>query len=145
MKKVIKNRVYDTATAVKVAEYSSPGDWGDFGHYEERLYRKKVGEYFLHGEGGPMTRYAVSTGLNSWSGGEKIIPLDYAAAQEWAEEHLDEDEYERIFGAVVEDDRKQQITLMLFSSTAEKLRRESSKTGEPISDIIDRLVAEGIK
>ena len=145
MKKIIKNKVYDTDTAIKIAEFSSPGGWSDFSHYEESLYRKKIGEYFLYGQGGPMTRYAVSAGLNSWSGGEKIIPLDYAAAQEWAQEHLSGEEYERIFGAVVEDDSKRSITLLLYTSTIEKLRRESSKTGEPISDIIDRLVTEGIK
>lgn len=92
-----------------------------------------------------MTRYAVSTGLNSWSCGEKIIPLDYSAAQEWAQEHLSAEEYERIFGEVEEDGSKVRTALDLLSSTMDRLRRESSKTGKSISGIIDTLVADVLK
>ena len=92
MKKIIKGRVYDTETATELASYSNGGTWRDFSHFEETLYRKKTGEFFLHGEGGPMTRYAEAQGQNSWSGGERIMPMTYAEAQEWAEKHLDGDE-----------------------------------------------------
>ena len=146
MKKIIKNKVYDTDTAILTATYSSSDDCGSLAHFEESLYRKKTGEFFLFGSGGAMTRYAVSTGLNSWKGGEKIIPLDYSAAQAWAQEHLDTEDYERIFGAVAEEDgSKVRTSLDLLSSTMDRLRRESSKTGKTISSILDSLVAENLK
>lgn len=54
----------------------------DFRYVEETLYRKRTGEFFLFGQGGPASKYAVSTGLNSWSGGSKIIPLSVAEAKQ---------------------------------------------------------------
>ena len=98
MKKIINGRSYDTETAREVASWGNAGGWNDFAHLEENLYQKKNGEFFLFGEGGPMTKYAVSTGQNTWSGGSKIIPLSYDSAREWAEEKLSANEYESISG-----------------------------------------------
>lgn len=145
MKKIINNKKYDTDTAREIASYSNGGGWQDFSHYAETLYRKKSGEFFLHGQGGPMTRYAVSCGQNEWTGGEKIIPLTYDAAREWAEEHMDADAYEEVFGEVTEDDTKRSITLSVTATTAERLRRESEKSGKPIGVIVDELVAAALK
>lgn len=102
MKKIINGKKYDTDTAKLMATYSNGGSWRDFSHFEEGLYRKKTGEFFLHGEGGPMTKYAVSTGLNWWSGGENIFPLTEHEAKAWSEKHLSVEEYEKIFGEVDE-------------------------------------------
>lgn len=101
MKKIINGKKYDTDTAkiLGSAGYSHPGD---FGHWKETLYHKRTGEYFLHGIGGAMSKYARRTGLNEWSGGEKIIPLTREEAQKWAEKHLNVEEYEEIFGACEE-------------------------------------------
>ena len=62
MKKIINGKKYDTDTAQELASWDNGGGWRDFHHCEETLYRKKTGEFFLFGEGGPMTKYAVSTG-----------------------------------------------------------------------------------
>jgi hypothetical protein len=137
MKKIINGKVYDTEKAKQVASYSNAGSWRDFQHYEETLYLKRTGEYFLFGEGGPMTRYARSEGQNSWTGGERIEPLTYAAAKEWAEEHLTASEYESIFGEVEEDDSKVLTTFNLTRATAEKLRRESQERGMSLSALVD--------
>ena len=101
MKKIINGRLYNTKTAMLMgtASYSYPGN---FEYWKEDLYRKKTGEFFLYGEGGPMTKYNRKTGQNEWSGGEEIIPLTVGEAQEWAERYLDADEYEEIFGEVEE-------------------------------------------
>lgn len=48
-----------------------------------------------------MTEYAESTG-DGYCYGEKIIPLTEDEAKEWAESHLDCDNYESIFGVVEE-------------------------------------------
>lgn len=71
MKKIINGKKYDTETANAVGAYANSGRWCDFTHYEETLYQKRTGEYFLHGEGGPMTKYAVAESQNCWTGGEK--------------------------------------------------------------------------
>ena len=49
-----------------------------------------------------MSKYSVSVDCNIVSGGSEIIPLTEAEARTWAEEHLDGDEYEEIFGEVEE-------------------------------------------
>lgn len=101
MKKIISGKVYDTDKAQEMATWSNGGSWRDFSHFEETLYRKKTGEYFLHGEGGPNTSYATRCG-NSWGYGERIIPYTEEKAKAWAEKHLDGDEYIDIFGEVEE-------------------------------------------
>ena len=73
MKKIINGKRYDTETA-NLCGNTSYSYRGDFHFWREELYQKRTGEFFLYGEGGPMTKYSVSTGQNTWSGGEKIIP-----------------------------------------------------------------------
>ena len=142
MKKIIKGKVYDTETAKELASWSNGGTWRDFNHVEETLYRKKTGEYFLCGEGGPNTRYAERVDTNSWSGGSRIMPMTYQEATEWAEEHLDGDEYEAIFGEVVEDDTKRMMTYNLTVTAVEKVRRMAEKAGCSASEIIEAMIAK---
>lgn len=137
MKKIISGKLYDTETAKEIGSaYHGEGP-RDFNYFEERLYRKRTGEYFLHGEGGPMTRYAVSTGQNSWSGGERIEPMSYSSAKEWAEKNMDADDYQAEFGPVSEgDNRTTVLSISLDSSTAEKIRREAKEKGMSVSALI---------
>ena len=90
MKKIINKKLYDTSTATCIAEYSGPARVSDFSFYRETLYRKRTGEYFIHGEGGARSRYAsYEYGLMSW--GEQILPLTYDTSRDWAEHHMDAD------------------------------------------------------
>lgn len=136
MKKVINGALYDTETAKPLGKdsYSSPRD---FHHWEETLYRTKSGKYFLHGEGGAMTKYAVCVAQNEWSGGEKIIPLDLDSAQKWAEEHLDGDDYLAAFG-----EPEERTTIMISAATKARLSDIKAKTGKPFGDIIAEAVAK---
>lgn len=102
MKKIINGKKYDTETAQMVGVWDNNLMYNNFSYCAELLYRKHTGEFFLHGKGGAMSKYAVSCGDNSWRGGEKIIPLSEDEACKWAEEHLDWNEYEEIFGEVSE-------------------------------------------
>lgn len=102
MKKIINGKKYDTETATKIGVWSNGLSFSDFKHCSESIYRKKTGEFFLHGEGGPMSAYSKSCGENSWSGGEQIVPLTEDEAKKWVENHLGADEYEEIFGKVEE-------------------------------------------
>lgn len=140
MKKIINGKRYDTETAKEVAcdSYLYPRD---FNYWSETLYRKNTGEYFLYGEGGPMSKYAESTGQNQWTGGERIIPLSLEAAKEWAEKHLDGAEYEEIFGAVEEDESKKVVTFSLPESVIELIKQGSQNRKMTLSD----YVAEAVK
>ena len=140
MKKVIAGKVYDTDTAQRLAYWENMADVRGFHQYSETLYRKKTGEYFLHGEGGPLTQYAQTVGTNSWRGGERIMPLTYAEAQKWAEEHLDGDEYEAIFGQVTEDDSRLQVCYSLSAATVETIKRRASELGISASAYIETLI-----
>lgn len=103
MKAIIEGKKYNTETAEALGEGGSrPGiSRGDFQWYEETLYRTKKGSFFLAGRGGAMTHYSRAIGGGS-SGGSGIQPLSVDGAREWAEHHLDTDEYEEIFGATEE-------------------------------------------
>ena len=122
MKKVINGKRYDTETAQLIGS-ASFGYRTDLYFWSEELYRKKTGEFFLYGEGGPTSIYSRRTGSNEWSGGEEIRPLSLREAQEWAEEHLDADEYEQVFGKIEEG--KTQIATWIsdtLKSAADELR-----------------------
>lgn len=102
MIRIINGKRYNTKTATYIGNacYSCGGD---FHHYDEDLYVTKKGAYFLKGIGGPMSRWSVSTGQNSWSGGSGIQVLDAQEALEWAERHLDEDDIAEFFADQIED------------------------------------------
>lgn len=139
MKKIINGKVYDTETATRAAEWSNNLGYSDFNWREEALYRKKTGEFFLHGAGGPHTNYAERVG-NMWGDGEKIMPMTYSEAQEWAEKHLDGDEYEEIFGIVVEDDSRVQVHLSLSAAAVETIKRRAAAAGISASAYIESLL-----
>lgn len=140
MKKIISGRMYDTEKARKLAAASSPEGPRDFRWWSEELYQKRTGEFFLFGEGGAASRYAVSCGQNSWKGGEKILPLSYDAAKAWAEEHLEAEEYEGIFGAVAEDAEDVMISLKLPAAVDAKLRRMAAEAGISLTAQIIKLI-----
>lgn len=140
MKKIIKGKKYNTETAEIMGEVDNGYAVNDFNRMTETLYRKKTGEFFLHGEGGPASRYSRSAGQNSWSGGEEIIPLTLSEAQEWGERHLDGDEYEAIFGEVSEDYSDKAVNLTITARSHEILRRLQTRTGKTMGGIVDKLI-----
>lgn len=139
MRKVINGKMYDTETATELGSHSF-SHRGDFHFYEETLYRKKTGEFFLYGEGGPLTQYARTVGLNEWSGGERIMPYSYKEAQKWAEDNLDADDYEEIFGKIDETEEKLTVTISLNAAKWEAAKREAAKKGISYSEYIESLL-----
>ena len=103
MKKIINGKKYDTETATEIGYGGSAGGISttDFRYYDETLYRKKNGEFFLAGEGHAMTKYATHNG-NTSGWGEAIIPLTDEEAKAWVEQECDAETYEEIFGDVEE-------------------------------------------
>lgn len=145
MKKIINGKRYDTETAKRIGYDCSNLLPRDFGYWEETLYVKRTGEFFLYGEGGPMTRYAESLGNNGWTGGEEIIPLTPEKARAWAEEHLGADEYEGIFGEIAEDESRKVVTYSLPVATIEKIKKLSVERGISFSDVVAAAVENLLK
>ena len=104
MKKIISGKRYDTSTACKIASYRYM-DPRYMEGYEETLYKKITGEFFMYGKGGAKSPYCIEIEGNTSAraSGEKIIPLSLKKAMEWAEKNLSAEEYESIFGEVSED------------------------------------------
>lgn len=141
MKKIINGKVYDTDTAHKLGSdsYSNPGD---FHYWCEALYQKRTGEFFLHGEGGAMSRYAVAVDQSSWSGGERIMPLNFKAAQEWAEKHLSAEAYEAAFGLPDEDAEDVVLYAKVPAQLMARLKAHAAEQGKPVTEIVCRLLEE---
>lgn len=141
MKKVISGRLYDTETAREVGEWDNGLGGRDFGLEVETLYRKRTGEYFLHGWGGAASRYAKQVGTNAWGSGAEIRPLTYEQAREWAERRLDADAYQEEFGPAPEGEGEAVHVHATVSETARRaLDAEAARTGESRSAIIERLL-----
>lgn len=140
MRKIINNKAYDTDKAAKIGLSDNGRAPNDLAYSSEMLYRKRTGEYFLHGEGGSLSRYAVRIGDNNWRGGEQITPMSYYAARQWAEEHLSAEAYEAEFGEVAEDDSQVTITLSMRADTVEALRRTAAKAGQSLSAYAERVL-----
>lgn len=143
MRKIINGKRYDTETAREVGAHANGMLASDLSYVCETLYVKRNGEYFLHGEGGAMSKYAQSYGNGSWGGGERIMPLSYEAAQEWSELNLDAVEYESEF-AVVEDEDTCQMTCYVKGTTLALIRRAAQREGATIGGVVDRL-AESLR
>lgn len=140
MKKVIAGKLYDTNTAKELG-LDNGGD--GFSHWCERLYQKRTGEFFLHGQGGPMTRYARSIDQNSWSGGEKIIPLSVKNAQKWVEDHLDADEYEKIFG--LPEDGVEVLHVELPAPLMAQIRINAAGLQQSLKDYVVSILSDAMK
>lgn len=139
MKKIIKNKVYNTDTAKLLAEYDS-GNRGDFHWYCEELYQKKTGGFFIYGEGNAASPYSQKVDTNTWSGSCAIVPMSYDEAREWAEKKLDADEYISIFGEPEEDDSRQSVNISLSAQKAAQLKQAAAKAGMTVSAYVESLI-----
>ncbi len=143
MKKYINGKIYDTETAASVGSWSNNLSHRDFGWCEETLYRKRTGEYFLFGEGGPASGYAERID-NMRGSGSRIQPMKFEEAREWAEEHLSAEEYEEIFGEIEDDDSEVLISAIIRTANRDRLRREAERSGRTIGQILDDLIAKSL-
>ena len=102
MKKIINNKMYNTETATHIESISYGRNRRDYSYYEESLYRKKTGEFFLYGSGGPASKYRKEVAPHSWESGEDIIPVTLEEVKRWCEMYISPDYYEEVFGPVEE-------------------------------------------
>jgi hypothetical protein len=102
MKQVIDGKMYNTDTAEEIGSWSNNLGYGDFRSCSETLYRTEKGNYFVHGKGGAMSKYAESCGDSIGSGSE-IIPMDRAEAFEWAQQHCGDEDVMEHFNDMIEE------------------------------------------
>lgn len=57
MHKKIGRKIYDTDQATEIGA-KHVGFYGDPAGYEEKLFKKGAGDYFLFGQGGPHSQYS---------------------------------------------------------------------------------------
>ena len=116
MKKVIRGRVYNTATASEIGSTSGTG---------ETLYRKRTGEYFL-------------------GAGDRIKPLAYDEAKTWAEKALDGDEWIAEFGNLEENGDRTTLNISITVGAADIVKRAAQKKGKSVSETIEVLIRENL-
>ena len=87
MKKVIEGKVYNTETATRIASYDNGLSHRDFGFCEEDLYKTAKNAFFVHGEGGAMSRWSKLVGSNGRAAGSGIEVMSKVDALAWCESH----------------------------------------------------------
>lgn len=143
MRKVINGRTYNTETSKCIGQWSNGHNTNDFNYCSEDLYKNTKGTYFLFGEGGPLSKYAVAYGNNT-GGGKELVPMTTEEAQEWAEERLDAEDYEAEF--VVQEDAssdlttRERVNFTIDSEIMVRLRKHSVDTGVPMARILDKAI-----
>ena len=144
MRKVIKGRTYNTETSKQIGSWDNGIYGGDFKSCQEDLYKNTKGAYFLAGQGGPLSKYAVTYGSET-SGSKELVPMTTGEAQEWAEERLDAEEYEDEFGVQEESSSdlttRERVTLTMDIGIVARLRKHSADTGIPMARTADKAIA----
>lgn len=141
MRKIIEGRKYDTDTSCEVYRWKS-GRVVDFYFIDEALYRKRNGEYFIHGYGHAETKYAKYNELaGGWEAGEAIVPLSYDDAARWMEQHADADAYEAEFGEISEGGGQVAVTVRVSEGAKAKLAREAARLGVSQGELVERMIA----
>lgn len=140
MKKIIGGRRYDTDTAKALASYEI-GMPSDLDYIRETLYRTKAGVYFLHGEGGPRSKYSEYNEIDQWACGSKILPIAEEDAREWAEGHMDADTYDMVFGVTSDD--MVPVTVVMPKQLLDKLDAVKGRASR--SDVILQALLTHLK
>lgn len=143
MRKIINGARYDTDTAKKLGHWESGEDCREFSYYEESLYRTKAGKYFIHGAGNAASPYARISD-DRRRGGEQIIAASEDAARKWAEEKLDADDYESIFGEIAEGEYTP-VSVLVPPDIMAKLDAEKAASSRNRTDIVLAALREYLK
>ena len=104
-KGIIDGKVYNTETASYIGPIGSGAGFSfpDFGYWTADLYRTPKGNFFMVGEGGARSPFAVAYGQNGWSASEGLRALTPQEALGYAEAHISEDVIFEFFGDHLEE------------------------------------------
>lgn len=134
----VKNgRLYDTDTAEELVYYRQ-GKYGD--SYVQILYQKKNGEFFLHTIGGPDSEYSYENYDGEIVGIDDIMPLSKGRAENWAEDKIDAEKFQEIFGPVSEDGGDFYVSFEISSELVEKMRKYLQCHDQPYDEVIQEAL-----
>lgn len=153
MKDRIGTLSYNTETAKKIGEYSSDLPTNDFGYYKETLYKKRTGEYFLAGYGGPKRNYfEIVNGKKVMQSSSTIKPLTFNQAKQWHQDFILDSDYEdkketekvyhREFEPNINDKKTVKASLTLTVGAKRKLERIAAKQHISQSQVVENLIEE---
>ena len=142
MKRIINGKRYDTDTAQFIKTYRSDLSISDFRYYDESLYLKKTGEFFLYATGNGSSKYAGQYG-DLRGPGEKIVPLTLDEARAWVEKIEDPDLYEELFD--VEEESNIAFSLLLPENLYKMLDDKAAEDGITKKDIVVKALEEYLK
>lgn len=141
MKKVINGKVYDTNTATQIAYWES-GSKTSPSWYEEMLFRKRNGELFIFGHGYAASPYAQRYPDGNLGAGSVIRPVSWEDAKLWAEDKLDDVDFDKLFGEG--DDSRVTTTISFSRKTHATAQRNALRLGISASAYIELLIKNGI-
>lgn len=130
MKRIIKNLVYDTATARFVGEHTQ-GSPGVTSVVTERMYCKKTGEYFLH----------ISITGETYTH-QELVPIPYVMAREWISQTQSDTVFENEFGAPQDLDGSSSAGVTAPAKVLYALRKEARDKGMSLSALISSILEE---
>ena len=145
MKRIINGKRYDTDTAEFIKTYRSDLSINDFRYYDETLYLKKTGEFFLYATGNGASRYAGQYG-DLRGPGEKIIPLTLDEAKAWVEKIEDPNLYEELFELMDEEDEGNvAFSILLPGGLYNSLDHRALEDGITKKDIVVKALENYLK
>ena len=140
MKRIIRNKVYDTRTATLIKQADHPNITNGEGSCKQSLYRKKTGDYFLFVDGARTDVFDNLALENNVHDRERhIYPLTYEQTRAWAEEEMSADEWLAIFEPV-EDDTLMALNLTLSASAVSKFRLAAQRQQISQRELMERLI-----
>lgn len=140
MKKIINNRVYDTETAQLIACAPHKNLKDSTGQTcEQKLYRKKNGEYFIYLKGALSdAAHNINIEAEPHDKEHKIYVLTYDKARKWGEQELSPNLWLELFEPE-EDDSKAQIHVNLSKTAIAKIKQAAQKQGITVSSLIENF------
>lgn len=140
MKRIIRNKVYDTHTATLIKRADHPNITSGESSCKQSLYRKKTGDYFL-AVSGARTDVFHNLGLENNIHDREchIYPLTYEQARAWAEEEMSADEWLAFFEPV-EDDTLMALNLTLSAAAVSKFRLAAQRQQISQRELMERLI-----
>lgn len=128
MKRIIKDKQYNTKTATKVGSWDNGYFLTDINYCSENLYCKKNGEYFLIADGKLDSQYKSICPEKELDKNPKIIPLTDLEAQDWIRK--------RLLHETKENASSVQVCIDMNSSDLELIKKNAARAGMSMSSFI---------
>ena len=113
MKKVISGRLYNTETARLTGYWESAGSTSDFSHTRGRAVSQAHRGIFSVWQRRPHEQILPQLREQRVVRRRGYHPSYLGSGRKWAEDHLDVEEYEELFGETCEDDGTEILSLVL--------------------------------